>query len=316
MKKKYVFNELINKELTEFEEYLKTKNLTLESIKIKQNYVGRFLQYLENENLKYTEIRYAQMLSFIEELSNQETSKQLINIILLSVRNYYEFLKTTDKNLKNPAINIRLRGTINKIPEKIIKFELLEEIYKEYKTENLKTKRNKIILGLLVYQALTTAELHKLTPENILLNKAQIYVPAGRKTNTRTLNLQGLQVVELYEYLQKTRDKILQNIQNTKIVNPFNKTTETQLFISDNGYRNIKPVLKELFKEIRQIYPEIENAEQIRRSVLVYKLKTLNLRQVQYFAGHRYVSSTEKYLLNNIEDLKRQTELFHPLQFI
>jgi hypothetical protein len=42
-------------------------------------------------------------------------------------------------------------------------------------------------------------------------------------------------------------------------------------------------------------------------------LKTYNLRQVQYIAGHKYVSSTERYQANNLENLQNKLEKFHPL---
>jgi len=63
---------------------------------------------------------------------------------------------------------------------------------------------------------------------------------------------------------------------------------------------------------IKKTYPEIQNAEQIRKSVIVNWLKTYNLRQVQY-AGHNYVSSTERYQSNNPENLQNKLEKFHPL---
>jgi integrase/recombinase XerD len=57
----------------------------------------------------------------------------------------------------------------------------------------------------------------------------------------------------------------------------------------------------------------VTNAGKIRQSVITYWLKTMNLRQVQYMAGHKRVSSTERYLGNNLESLKDKLEKCHPL---
>jgi len=38
-----------------------------------------------------------------------------------------------------------------------------------------------------------------------------------------------------------------------------------------------------------------------------------NLRKVQVFAGHKYPSSTERYLPLKTEALKKQFEKYHPL---
>ena len=60
-------------------------------------------------------------------------------------------------------------------------------------------------------------------------------------------------------------------------------------------------------------HKEIENLKQIRASVITGWLKVYNLREVQYFAGHRYVSSTESYLINDLEDLKEDINKYHPM---
>jgi integrase/recombinase XerD len=46
--------------------------------------------------------------------------------------------------------------------------------------------------------------------------------------------------------------------------------------------------------------------------VITHWLKNHNLRQVQQMAGHRYISSTEAYLVNQTEDLQADIDQFHP----
>ena len=38
------------------------------------------------------------------------------------------------------------------------------------------------------------------------------------------------------------------------------------------------------------------------------------VREVQYMAGHKYVSSTERYRTDNLEDLQKELEKYHPLK--
>ena len=68
-----------------------------------------------------------------------------------------------------------------------------------------------------------------------------------------------------------------------------------------------------MFRAIRRTNPEMLHPKQIRSSVIAYWLKTHNLRQVQYMAGHKYVSSTERYQSNNLENLQSRLEQCHPL---
>ena len=47
----------------------------------------------------------------------------------------------------------------------------------------------------------------------------------------------------------------------------------------------------------------MKHGTQLRQSVITEWLKEKGLRQVQYMAGHRYVSNTERYLTTNLQDL-------------
>lgn len=68
----------------------------------------------------------------------------------------------------------------------------------------------------------------------------------------------------------------------------------------------------ETLKLVRK-HKEIENLKQIRASVITYCVKNYNLREAQYFAGHRYVSSTENYLINDLESLQEEVNKYHPI---
>ena len=67
--------------------------------------------------------------------------------------------------------------------------------------------------------------------------------------------------------------------------------------------------MQELHKQNKQV----ESVKQIRASVINDWLKVYNLREVQYFAGHRNLSSTINYLINDLEDLKEDISKYHPI---
>ena len=69
-----------------------------------------------------------------------------------------------------------------------------------------------------------------------------------------------------------------------------------------------------LYEQLRNINPEVRNGQQIRQSVITHWLKHHDIRKVQYMAGHKWVSSTERYQQSNLEDLQNQLEKYHPLQ--
>jgi integrase/recombinase XerD len=71
--------------------------------------------------------------------------------------------------------------------------------------------------------------------------------------------------------------------------------------------------MADLMTNVRKINPGIINAKHIRASVITKWLKVYNLREVQYLAGHRYISSTERYLENDLEGLLEEVQQYHPM---
>ncbi len=67
-----------------------------------------------------------------------------------------------------------------------------------------------------------------------------------------------------------------------------------------------------LRRALKKQYPDIKNAKQIRFSVITNWLKTKDLRIVQYMAGHKWISSTERYQTTYLENLQNELKKYHP----
>jgi integrase/recombinase XerD len=321
----YSFNKEIESKLKDFKTYLQELGNDTNTIRQKSNYTGYFLTWLESESLQPEETRYNDLLNFIDycklevnALSGVEgNSKKHINSKLRSIRGFYEYLKKYNPKIINPAANLNLKGTHKKTISGIIDFAALENLYQTFDTKDNRGKRNKIILGLLIYQGVTTEELKQLEPNHLKLKEGKIYIPGNRRRNSRNLELKPFQILDLYEYQNEIRPTILKEIKKPRPARKPDKINQTkienQLFISINGSENIKNSLLHMFKAIRKENPEILHPKQIRASVITYWLKNHNLRQVQYMAGHKYVSSTERYQLNNLDNLQSKLDKYHPL---
>jgi integrase/recombinase XerD len=255
---------------------------------------------LESENLPVKDVVYKDMLSFIDYCHLEKLSPKQINTILLAVRNYYEYLKESDPKITNAAQNLRVKGEIRKQPVSLTEFTELEKLHKEYPSKTNRDRRNKVILGLLIYQGITTEELHNVQTSDLNLQQGKITIAGNQRRNSRKLDLQPCQILELHEYLKQIRPKI--------------KAHKTdQLIISMEGKLQLKNSLYHLFVSIKKKNPNISSAKQIRTTVITHWLKTKNLREVQYMAGHKYVSSTERYQENDLENLQKNVEKYHPL---
>jgi len=309
---KYNFNKQITDELKDFQNHLKSKGFNKNTIRQNSNYAGIFLQWIELENIEKQDVKYKEIIAFIHYLQREYESR-FINRVLLAVRHYYDFVDLGE----NPATGIYLKGNKHKLPENIIEFKKLKQLYENFEVKTNRDKRNRVILSLMIYQAITPEELRKLETRHIKLRQAKIYIPSGKHSNARTLEIQAIQLLDMQEYLQQTRPKMLEEITGNrsgrKPENIKTEELENQLFFSENGSENIKSSLYHLFRKIRKENPEITSTKIIRQSVIAHWLKEKNIRQVQYMAGHRYVSSTQRYRDYNMDELTKELKQFHPL---
>lgn len=68
-----------------------------------------------------------------------------------------------------------------------------------------------------------------------------------------------------------------------------------------------------MFKKLKQISHKVKDIKQVRASVITHWLNHYNIREVQYMAGHRYISSTERYVQDDLESLQEIIESLHPI---
>jgi integrase/recombinase XerD len=299
-----------------FTNYLVQLKLHSNTIAQHERNILKYLQWLQTENMTATEVRYHDVMAFIQYLQQDKQTINYQNRMLISLRHYYNYLQKKEDHHSNPATGMKIQGMSRRIPHELLDGEELQQLYNNYRTTNDRTKRNKVILGLLIYQAITTEELKQLEISHLKLREGKIYIPGSENRNNRILQLQPHQVLELHEYINTIRTNILQgNVIGHYGRKPDNKATNTeQLFISMNGSPNIKNSLLRLIQALQKTNPKLRNAKHIRMSVIANWLKQYDIRKVQYMAGHKYVSSTERYQAVNLEDLQQLIQQHHPMK--
>ncbi len=307
-------------ELKGFESLLNKQAYNENTIRQYLNYTAVFLLWIKENHLEETQITYPELLSYINHCNDKNNSTRLINRKLAAVRKYYEYQELEGRTSKNPASGLFLKGKKAGIPNNLLDKEELQQAYENYLVYDLRTARNKAIISLIINQALTTGELQRLEPGNLKLKSGKIEITGTKSNNGRILELAANQIIGLQEYLQQTRPAILKALKSTpnwsgrKVKKPDFGKLETQLFISLNGATNIKNSLLHLTTALKKINPKIRDLRQLRQSVITEWLKTEDVRKVQYKAGHKHVSTTERYQTNNLEDLQEALNQHHPLR--
>lgn len=246
-----------------------------------------------------------------------------INRIMISVTYYYDYLIASKKNINNPAKNIRIKDSHRDVVHNLISKNELTTLYESSEIYEARDVRNKVILGFLVFQALTVGELQRLSLSDLKLRKGTVLIKGentGRwikGSTSRELNLEALQIIDLMDYIDNIRPRILVNgyrkLPGRKPLESNTVFRTDQLLLSPFGSPNLKNSLHHMFINLKKSNPRVRSAMQIRQSVIAYWIEKFNLRKVQYMAGHRYVSSTEYYKQVNINDLRRDVIECHPL---
>jgi integrase/recombinase XerD len=286
--------------MSKFEDYLQETGFKAQTVYQHRKYVSYFLAWTTEQSLALEQVTYTEILDFADHLKKECKSINLINRVMLAVRYYFTYLQSKGLIGYNPAAGISLKGTIRNVPHDLLEKADLEALYHNYGINDERTHRNKVIIGLLVYQALTREELETIRPEHLKLREGKIQVPATGKQNSRSLNLQPHQVLDLQEYILLVRPKL--------------QSKSERLFTGRYDLEDLKNTLLHLGHALRKINPKYKHAVQIRQSVITEWLKEKDLRTVQHMAGHRYVSSTERYKESNLEELKEALLKHHPLK--
>lgn len=287
---------------TELDDYLKSKGYSSSSVASYLRGVSYFKDWLEGEQMEIEEVSYQDGLAYLNYLKRKGLTQKSRYHYLMAVNHYYEYLIAEHQLDKNPLTRIKIRPGKRTQIYQVIEPQELHRIYASYPAETNQEKRNKAMLGLFIYQGLQAGEVYQMEVEQVKMKEGMIKVYGSRRSNERTLQLEPFQVMEMYEYVMKVREEILTR----------SKEETQRLFIGTEGGQSPSHYLSRVMRTLRKSNPNL-TTQQIRASVIVKWLKQYNLRKAQYLAGHRYVSSTEKYLQNEVEGLKQEIEQYHPL---
>jgi integrase/recombinase XerD len=283
-----------------FTDYLKDKKLSTATVALYTKSIGHFLAWLEAENLAAATSGYNDLLDFMRWCHAKGMTKRSVHSILGTVRHYCNYLIHEKKRDDNPAAGIFIKGLVRKLPTNLLSTEEMEELFRQYGIQLNVDGSKKIMFGLMVFQALTVGEILKLQSHHIKLQDGKIFIKGTKRSNERLLELKAVQIPEIQAYLQK------------------NKFKEGRLFTEPRKQQvspvNINNRIQHMFGQLKKLDPKIINAKQIRNSVITEWLRKNNLRQVQYMAGHPWVSSTDRYQANNLDDLQNELKNHHPMK--
>lgn len=287
--------------------YLEKNGYNPKSIPTYQNTSQRFINWCVNYGTTPESIDYKTILKYIEYLRKNNLKARTLKSYIGNLKTYFDYLVQENYRGKNIIKDLHIKGIETTIIRNYLEAEELEDLYYSYPPHThqgnpITKKRNKIIIGLLVYQGLNTRDLQKLEVEHVHLYKGKITIPGTKKSNTREMELKPWQLMEFMEYINEVRPELLKQTR---------KSTE-QLLLPMGKSHQLHNTLRNIVKELKTINHSFTDIKQIRTSVIIHWLKHHNLRKTQYLAGHKYISSTERYQQDDLESLHETINTYHP----
>ena len=262
------------------------------------------------ESATYSDVmNYIAALREAKNRSGRHLHPKTIRNHLFAIKIYYRYLMAAGKRKDHPCQFLYLKDKINRAVD-VQSLYTMENMQRFFEAFNPSKKskpaagREKVVISLLIYQALTVLEIAQLNVSDLSLDQGTIQIKGNVKNNGRTLDLKPSQIMLLHNYLNETRAQLL-----TK-----NQTESEALLVGNTGNRILPHGISRTINRGRKPSEKMQPLK-IRQSVIAHLLKSGNdLRLVQVFAGHRRAASTEAYKQTGLEELKALIDTLHPLQ--
>lgn len=268
------------------------------------------------ENHPNTKTTYSQLMDYIGYLRTQEKSTTNIKHKLKAIEQYLDY-----KQADNPVRNIKLR-TLPRPKTLLLTPETLDQVYNQFDPTKTSTNTgyyhhsDKLILGLIIYQALDIKDIYRLETEHLNLSEGKIYIKGTSKNNSRILALEPQQILSIHEYQHQKRPQLLSRKAST---NYQPESASEKLFTpqSDKLSRMIYQWRKLTIKvkaQTKDTDYEVIRLRQLRQSRIAHWIKNHGLRPAQHMAGFKSISGVERYRQEYLEDLEKQLIALHPLK--
>lgn len=294
----------------DFKIHLQRMRQSPRTIKSYIKHIEKLEQWCGAKRIKIDTIKYQELMQYIAMLKTTN-GPDSVNNQLTAIRHYMNHLIEKGTLADNVAEGIKVRGSTRKVLQNILSPDELEDLYYSYETDDHKKtsfyfratgKRNKVIVGLLVYQGLLSNNFLRIKVGDVNLSRGTVYIASTRRNAARRIPLKPWQIMAMKEYIEETLPIVQKHI----------GVYDDRLFPLKTEQFNV--LLFPIFKKLKSYNRKVTNNNHIRSSVIVNWLKRYNIREVQELAGHRHICSTESYKQDDLENLQKVIENLHPLR--
>jgi len=282
----------MKKHISQYLEYLRIeKGLSEKSIEVYQRDILEFSHFIKNfsvSRLARSHIRG--FLCFLAEKQNQPITRRRK---LTSLKNYFAFLENENLIKNSPVKNVAMPKVKEKEPSYLTEQELKKLIKMVKEDKSRHQKRNKLMIRILIETGIRISELTNLNIADADCESKMItVVRKGGQKQSVPIN------TELANEIRKLAKG--RNASEPLLVSSFRKRI-TQ--------RRVGMLVQKYLKLAGIIKPNI-SVHSLRHSFCSRLLeKGVNLKTIQILAGHKNISTTERYLHIAKSRLRKEVRL-------
>ncbi|MBI2330019.1 tyrosine-type recombinase/integrase [Candidatus Daviesbacteria bacterium] len=256
--------------------------------------IEQLVDYLDKQDkTDPTAVETADLQAFMQKLADENYTPKSISRKTNSTKTFFKFLKASGLVSGDPAIGLEHPKFENKPPRILTKLE-----YRALRDAARADVRMLAVIELLLQTGIRIGELAKVRVEDIDLENLTVHVPPFEDTRERIIPLNKSAAEAIKNYLpQRT------------------KTPNHALFVTKTGrpllIRNIRTAIDRYFR-----IAGIKGAKvnDLRHTWVAFQLESgVPMTMVSKLAGHKRLSTTEKYLQfiqgKNIEGKVKLEEL-------
>ncbi|MFA5932576.1 MAG: tyrosine-type recombinase/integrase [Microgenomates group bacterium] len=263
----------------QFIAFLKEKSRSSSTILAYGKDIEQLVDYLKAQDVVTpNQIKAESLQSFMQKLANESYTPKSISRKTNSTKTFFKFLKNNSLIDLDPASSLEHPSFETKPPRILSKME-----YRALRDAARGDIRMSAIIELLLQSGIRIGELAKVTIEDVRLEaeNPNIYVRIEEGSTERTIPLTKSSIEAIKKYLE---------------IRP--KSQSKALFITKTGrpllVRNIRTAIDRYFR-----LAGIKGAKvnDLRHTWVTHQLASgLSLTVISKLAGHKRVSTTEKYL--------------------
>ncbi len=275
---------MMNKNIELYKEYLKSKNLSANTVSSYIYDIISFEEYISTEyNLDISKTKKANILTYLVSLQKLGKSSSTISRTISALKNFFEYLKKERLIGENPALSIHSPKQIKKVPS-VLSEDEINKLMDLPDKKIFKGSRDSAILELMYSSGIRVSELINIKISDVNFNASFINIGINNR------------VVPLSKITQKSITDYINNFRKSRC-----EENNEYLFINNSGEQisrqGIWKILKYYEKKLNlkcELSPQI-----LRNSFAVHLLSHgADMGTVQELMGLSTIAATQSYLQN------------------